>query len=137
MAERPKPVAVPDEEELLPSEGEAFGSFTPETEQPEEKKEKPETPASRLLNTREASSRAFVKGQADDYQDSIVFDTAETKLFDLSDPDQLANYNRVSSENLNPDLGLTINFEDLKFSEKTGSWLVLVQMHHYKFLPIA
>jgi len=135
MTKTLEPITEPNADDLMPSEGEAFGDMEPPKQEPTPAKETPKK--RRSLEEKEPQSRAFVKDQGEKYPESLKLDRVETKVLDFNIPEQLEDYNRINTESVNPDLGLTIHFQELKFSDKTDNWKALVQVHHYKFLPIA
>ena len=64
------------------------------------------------------------------------FDRTEAKVFNLDDPVQLAPYNELLTNSTRPDANLVILEKESKWSEKTDSWKVLVEIQHIRFRKI-
>lgn len=60
-------------------------------------------------------------------------DRVETKIFDLSNPEQLAEYNILCSKAVLPDTNFGLSVNDRQFCQQTGSWKVLVEIQYVKF----
>lgn len=131
-----------NEEDILPDEGAPYGQAeNPDSEKPKEDKEQPKdkAPESKvrdMLESNRASPKAFIENQADKHPESVKFDRVQVMVLNMGNADELAEYERVKTESLDPNLGLTLIFEDVQYNEKTDNWKVMLEINHYKFLPI-
>jgi hypothetical protein len=139
------PIAPPKPEELVDDDNVAvYGDASASEEAPKDKAEpKPEpdvpvepalTSIQRLLNSGKARSTMFVENQEQRYPHTIIYKGSETLMYDLSDEDQLKAYNDVKSKALDPHFGLTIVWQDIKFSEKSDCWKALLEVSHYLYI---
>lgn len=131
------PVEPPSEEEVVPPEGDVFGERkVPATK--EEPKEKKETSSIReTVEAKEPRDKAFVKDQMERYPDSVVPGNVKTVILDLADEKALEQYSEFKTNSMDPDLGLTITYEDLQYNQNSANWKVLLHILYYKFYPVA
>lgn len=131
--EKPKEVDI-DPKDLVPDEGDPFGEHT----QPEKSKATDETSAIRkAVESKKPSKKAFVEDQVERYPDTVKRGKTEVIVLDLDKPDNLEKYGDLKTQSADPDLGLTIALEDLKYNTNTNNWKVLLHLVHYHFYPVA
>lgn len=135
-------VDAPGDDEFFEGEGESFEVPEKEPPVPEVAQEViPETPkespVNRVLAATAPCERAFIENQYFQYPDSLVFTGKKVYVLDMTRPEDLETYERLQTENADPDFGLTIDYEDIKFSEKTDSWKIFLLVSEHKFLPIS
>lgn len=80
------------------------------------------------------SRTAFVKNQIERYPNNLEFSNFEVKILDLSQEDDLKQFNMLKSQDHNPDYGLTIYKEELRFSEKSDNWKVYLELGLFDFI---
>lgn len=68
--------------------------------------------------------------------DTWRVDRVETKVFDLSKPEDVQQLNTLMTELQNPDSGKLPVHRDRQFSDKTGNWMVLIEYQHLLFKQI-
>jgi len=129
-----------DEKDILPDEGEAYGEVEkkeePKAEEPVEEK----TPASKvrdMLESGKASNKAYLDNQAENYPETVKFDRVQVLVLNLGMKEDVEEYARVKTEAMDPNLGLTLIYEDIQYNDKSDNWKVMLELNHYKFLPIA
>jgi hypothetical protein len=104
-------------------------------EDPDAKK-KEETPPDHTLDD-DWTDRPQLKDQIQREEGSYwKFDRTEAKIYDLSNPEQLAAYTAMLTESTRPDANLVILAKESKWSDKTDNWKILVEIQYIRFRKI-
>ena len=147
MIEQAKPPAI---DELVQDEGDTFGKrpksvkvndnppkpkgIAPYIEEPEQKKV---SGIREAVEAKDSRPKAYVKDQIERYPESVKPGHIKVVVLDLSSEPDLEKYSQYKTESQDPDLGLTIVYEDVKYDINKNNWKVLLHLLHYQFFPIA
>lgn len=93
-------------------------------------------PAEDMPPVQHWQDRPCVVDQFTRYPDTVRPGHVEVKIFDLSNPEELKEYNRIISNASSSTPSLAVTAKDTQFSKKTDNWKVLIQIQHYQFLKL-